>query len=67
MALIVLRFVFILVAAGVGISVIKVDEFNSVARDNPGWAFAGIMVLACAVVGIDIAIKRKRYDTISGV
>lgn len=68
MALIVLRFIFILVAAGVGISIIRMDDFTSLARDiNPGLAFAGIMLLAFVVVGFDIAFKRKRYDTISGV
>jgi len=67
MALIVLRFIFILVAAGVGISVIKLDEFDSVLSEYPGWSFFGIMLLACAVIGGDIAIKHKRYDTISGV
>jgi len=67
MALIILRFVFVLVAAGVGISIIRLDEFSSVARDYPGWTFTGIMLLALTVIGADIAFKRKRYDTISGV
>ncbi|PQO27088.1 PIN/TRAM domain-containing protein [Blastopirellula marina] len=67
MALIVLRFVFMLVAAGVGITLIKVEAFQSVLKDEPWWAFLGIMVLALGVIGIDVGVKQKRYDTISGV
>jgi len=67
MALIVLRIVFILVAAGVGITVIQVDAFRSALQDQPFWAFCGVLVLALAVIGIDIFVKTKRYDTISGV
>lgn len=67
MALVILRCIFVLVAAGVGITLLKVDEFSSVARDYPGWSFIGVMLLAFGVIAVDVLIKRKRYDTISGV
>ncbi|MBI1249657.1 PIN/TRAM domain-containing protein [bacterium] len=67
MALLILRIVFILAAAGVGITVTKVDAFRSAMQNHPEFSFFGVMVLAMGVIGVDVLVKNKRYDTISGV
>ena len=65
MSLIVLRCVFLLVAAGVAISLVTPPQ------ESPGWrvwvVFASVMSLALLVIGIDITFKRKQIDTISAV
>jgi uncharacterized protein YacL len=65
MALIVLRCVFILVAASVAVSM-----FSLLPADPPWliWAaLIGMLSLAVAVIAMDMLIKRKRIDTISAV
>ncbi|PHS13744.1 MAG: PIN/TRAM domain-containing protein [Blastopirellula sp.] len=64
MALIVLRFLFILAAAGVAITLIQPDK---PAEEYPAYTFIGVMLLAIVIITLDILIKQKRYDTISGV
>ncbi len=65
MALIVLRCVFLVVAAGVAISLVNSQEFN------PEWlvwvVFASVMSLALLVIGIDITFKQKHIDAISAI
>ena len=67
MPLIILRCIFLLVAAGVAISLVSAEAFP---RD-PEWlvwaAFFGVMSLALAVIGIDVTFRRKQIDTISAV
>ncbi len=66
MAILILRMCFILVAAGISVSL-----FNSNVLPNTPWVpfvvFAGVISLALAVIGADAAIKQKRIDTISSV
>jgi uncharacterized protein YacL len=56
-----------LVAAGTGVSIVN----SSVLEGSPDWAswlvFAGVMLVALAVIGLDVAFPRKRIDTISCV
>lgn len=65
-ALIILRVVFILVAAGVGIALIK-----SFSLARPPWlawvVFFGVMAIAVTVLALDTLIERKQIDTISAV
>ena len=71
MALIVLRCVFVLVAAGMSVSFMSVSFFN----ENPNlatewfvwWVFGAVILLAVAVIAIDIFTPLKRIDTISTV
>ncbi len=67
MALLVFRFVFLLVAAGLATLFIN----SKTMPQEPAWlpwaVFAGIMCLALSVIGIDSLIPRKRIDTISAV
>ncbi len=67
MALLILRAFFLLVAGGLSVAVLD----SNVLPHRPEWlplaVFAGIMAMAAGVIGIDVALKRKRIDTISSV
>ncbi len=67
MAIIILRCIFVLVAAGLGISLVR-------ARPEPatsGWqtwgVFGGVVLLALGIMALDMAIRRKQLQTISAV
>ncbi len=65
MALTILRCVFVLAVAGLGVTIV-----NSQPRDSEwvSWAiFGGLMLLAAAVIALDIAVRRKQLDVISSV
>lgn len=67
MALIILRCIFLLVAAGAAVSIVT----SKLLVGSPWWVawlvFAGTMAAAMAVIGVDVLVKRKRIDTISCV
>ena len=67
MALVILRSVFLMVAAGLGFQLVN----SGLLPQNPVWlpylAFGGIMSLSIAVIIADIVFPRKRLDTISAV
>ncbi len=67
MGLIILRCVFVLVAAGLGVSVIR---SGMLPQDNLSLnisVFVGIIVLALATISLDVIVRRKRIETISAV
>ncbi|MEA1951323.1 MAG: TRAM domain-containing protein [Planctomycetota bacterium] len=67
MGLFIVRLVFIMVASALGVSLIKEAL---VPADSPflSWAApVGMVSLALAVIGIDVAIRRKQLDAISAV
>src|SRR3712207_754288 len=66
MALLVLRVIFVLVAAGVGGTIIQTDTLPQQAW-VPWGVFFGVIALAFAVIGIDALVPRKQLDTISAV
>ncbi len=67
MALIILRSVFVMVAIGLGVGMIKFGKLPV----DPGWipwaVITGFIVLAFAVIAIDVRVRRKRVETISAV
>ncbi len=73
MPLIILRCVFILVAAGIAVSLINSDlVISSVGAGKVGqrWTlvvFAATVLGSLAVIGVDYFFKKKRIDTISAV
>jgi uncharacterized protein YacL len=67
MALLVLRIVFLVVAAGVAFTIVNSKLFETMELKNPLWVFAGVLLSSVAVVGIDIFWPRKRIETISCV
>ncbi|MCA9185171.1 MAG: TRAM domain-containing protein [Pirellulaceae bacterium] len=67
MTLIILRVVFLLVAAGLAVSFVTSD----LVPNDPDWyvwaVFIAVMCTAAAVVLVDMSVRRKRIDTISAV
>ncbi|MCA9260665.1 MAG: PIN domain-containing protein, partial [Planctomycetales bacterium] len=66
MALVILRCIFVLVAAGIGVQLVQ-DEALPKEPYVPWVVIGGMVVLAVAVVGIDILTRRKRLDTMTSV
>ena len=65
MLLFIIRAVFVLVAAGLGV---KLARIVSEASPTTGWlVFVGVLVSAFAVVIIDHLTPRKRIQTISAI
>lgn len=73
MALIILRCLFLLVAAGVGVTILNSDAVRGTLSKpglSTGWSlavFTGVMFTALAVIGVDLLVPRKRIDIISTV
>ncbi len=67
MALIILRCMFVLVAAGLAISVIN----SPVVPDDSEWmaivVLAGMLLLALGVIALDVGIRQKELQTITAV
>ena len=67
MGLIILRCVFVLVAAGLGVSFMQLGILTF---ENPliAWGvFVGIVLLAVGVIVADMAMRRKQLDAITAV
>ena len=66
-ALILIRCIFVLVAAGVGVQLVRSETFS----DQPVWLlwliFFGVMLAALAAITIDILFKKKRLDVITAI
>jgi uncharacterized protein YacL len=67
MGLIILRVLFVLVAAGVGVQLINSDVLESDPAYIPWLVFGGLMVLCAGVIAVDAFVRYKRIDTISAV
>jgi len=67
MGLIILRVVFVLVAAGVGVQMINSDVLRRDPPYIPWLVFGGLMALSAGVIAGDMFIRRKRIDAISAV
>ena len=66
-ALILIRCIFVLVAAGVGVQLVRSETFS----DQPVWLlwliFVGVMLAALAAITIDMSFKKKRLDVITAI
>jgi len=73
MPLIILRIIFLAVAAGVGLWIISPesqtlsDVFKDPVKEYPGLVFISVIVSALVAIGVDVAVRRKRLDMISAV
>lgn len=71
MALLILRLVFLMVAAGLGAQLVRSGVLPGEDHGWPTWlpaaAFAGIMLLAGMVILVDINSPRKRLDVITSI
>jgi uncharacterized protein YacL len=67
MALVVLRFVFVMVAVGLGFQLINSGVLAGEWSYLPWLAFGGIILLALSVISLDMMVGRKQLDTVSAV
>ncbi len=67
MALVILRCVFVLVAAGIGFQVIQSEDLSREAAYIPWAVVGGLLLLSAAVIFVDVLVGRKRLDTITAV
>ncbi len=67
MPLIVLRLFFLMVAAGLGFQLIQSDVLPKEPAFLPALAFAGVVLLAVAVIVADVFVGQKRLDVITSV
>jgi uncharacterized protein YacL len=67
MPLIVLRLIFLLVAIGLGVSVVRSDMLPAEPDWLPWVAFGGMLLMAMTVIALDMLIPRKQLDIISSV
>jgi len=67
MPLLVLRLVFLMVAAGLGAQLVQSDVLPREPSYLPALAFAGFVLLAIAVIFIDVLVSHKRLDVITAV
>ena len=67
MALVILRCVFVLVAAGIGFQIISSEELSRESALIPWIVVGGMLLLAGGVIAVDYSVGRKRLDTISAV
>ena len=68
MGLIILRCIFVLVAAGLGVSACGPKSCWKTTTPLMGiGVFVGIIALALATIGLDVVVRRKRIETISAV
>ncbi len=67
MALIILRSVFVLVAAGIGVQLIQADILPREPAYVPWLVVGGLILLAGVVIAVDVLVGQKRLDTITAV
>lgn len=67
MGLIILRCAFLLVAAGLGVSFVQAGLIPENSPRGTWGTFLGVLLVALGTMAIDIAIRRKRLDTITAV
>ncbi len=67
MALIIVRLVFLMVAAGLGFQLIQSDALPKEPAWLPWVAFLGVMALAIGTIAADVLVTRKRLDIITSV
>ena len=69
MALWVLRIVFVAVAAGLGVWIVKGSNapIRLPVDDHPVAVLLAVIGIAVGVIAIDVSVRRKRVDTLSAV
>lgn len=67
MALIILRIIFVLVSAGLAVSLVQSEQMPREPAWLPWLVFFGIMLLSLAVLASDYIVPRKPLDVISSV
>ncbi len=66
-SLVILRVVFVVVAAGLGVRLVNIDPDPGQPTWLPWVMFGGVMVLAVITIGVDMAFQKKRLDVVTAV
>jgi len=66
-ALIVLRCFFVLVAAGLGVQLVRSETFREQPVGQLWLIFGGVVLVSLVAIGIDILWRRKRLDVITAI
>ena len=67
MGLILLRCIFVMVSIGLGVFILNSDLVPQTSEGMPLAVMGGMLLLSLGVIALDVAIRRKRLDTISAV
>jgi len=67
MALVILRFMFLAVAIALGFQLLGSPLLRNENKWLPWIGFVGVLVVAAGVLAADVAMRRKRLDTITAV
>jgi len=67
MGLIILRCVFILVAAGLGVSFVQAGIVPEDSARGTWGMFLGVVLVAVGVLALDISVRKKHLDSITAV
>jgi uncharacterized protein YacL len=67
MALVILRFVFVMVAVGLGFQLVNSGALAGELSYLPWLVFGGVILLSLVVIGVDMMVGRKQLDTVSAV
>jgi uncharacterized protein YacL len=67
MGLFILRCVFVMVSAGLGISIVQSGVLPKDSQSVMWGVFVGVILLSFATIALDVLVPRKRIETISAV
>ncbi|HEY3393112.1 MAG TPA: PIN domain-containing protein [Lacipirellulaceae bacterium] len=67
MALVIIRCVFLMMAITLGFQLLNSRVVESYSQWVPWAGFLGVMLIAAGVLAADVAMRRKRLDTITAV
>ena len=67
MALVILRYLYLIVAIGIGVQIIQADNFPKEPAYLPWLVVCGVPLLAGVTIGIDSMFGKKKLDTITSV
>jgi uncharacterized protein YacL len=67
MGLIILRCIFVIVSAGLGVFILTSELVPETSEGMPFMIIGGMLLLSLGVIALDISIRRKQLDMISAV
>lgn len=67
MGLIILRCLFVLVAAGLGVSFVQSNLLSEDSASIAWGVFVGVVLIAIGTIAADMSVRRKRLDAITAV
>lgn len=67
MALVILRFILVMVAVALGVQLIQSGLLGSEPAYLPWLVFGGLMLLSAGIICADVLVRRKELDTLSAI